>query len=222
MVNPRQKNFFIDTYTHARVHKCKQASGGKKASKRTNERKIHGSMTTWNFHEREKKKIHSHLGTWVARSFDLSMIKLNELINSLRRYRTEKVVREKRCSRASAVIRASALLPTLSAATLQRARRVALNRPRTWRWEESCVTRIINVPDIVVEGEKKRLWYQLLVIVSLPQRFLREIYSPWIVTLLVFDIPIKDSEKQRWKWFHEQQVRLHTKGEIIIQLYIST
>lgn len=29
--------------------------------------------------------------------------------------------------------------------------------------------------------------------------FLREIYSPWIVTLLVFDIPIKDSEKQRWK-----------------------
>lgn len=178
-------------------------------------------MTTWNFHERAKK-IHSRLGTWVARSFDLSMIKLNELINSLRRYRTEKVVREKRCSRASAVIRASALLPTLSAATLQRARRVALNRPRTWRWEESCVTRIINVPDIVVEGEKKRLWYQLLVIVSLPQRFLREIYSPWIVTLLVFDIAIKDSERQRWKWFHEQQVRLHTKSEIIIQLYIST
>lgn len=155
------------------MHECTSVNRlavEKKASKRTNERKIHGSMTTWNFHEREKK-IHSRLGTWIARSFDLSMIKLNELINSLRRYRTEKVVREKRYSRASAVIRASALLPTLSAATLQRARRVALNRPRTWRWEESCVTRIINVSDIVVEGEKKRLWYQLLVIVSLPQRF---------------------------------------------------
>lgn len=206
------------------MHECtcvnRLAVEKRQANERTNER----STVPWprETSTREKKKIHSHLGTWVARSFDLSMIKLNELINSLRRYRTEKVVREKRCSRASAVIRASALLPTLSAATLQRARRVALNRPRTWRWEESCVTRIINVPDIVVEGEKKRLWYQLLVIVSLPQRFLREIYSPWIVTLLVFDIPIKDSEKQRWKWFHEQQVRLHTKGEIIIQLYIST
>lgn len=207
------------------MHECtcvnRLAVEKRQANERTNER----STVPWpreTSTREKKKKIHSHLGTWVARSFDLSMIKLNELINSLRRYRTEKVVREKRCSRASAVIRASALLPTLSAATLQRARRVALNRPRTWRWEESCVTRIINVPDIVVEGEKKRLWYQLLVIVSLPQRFLREIYSPWIVTLLVFDIPIKDSEKQRWKWFHEQQVRLHTKGEIIIQLYIST
>lgn len=63
--------------------------------------------------------------------FDLSMIKLNEFINSLRRYRMEKVEREKRCSRAFAVTRASALLPTLSAATLQRVRRMALNRPRT-------------------------------------------------------------------------------------------